>query len=138
MAQMTRARAVIQEIFGPGKKGIRPLVCAVCVAEKILFEERLAVDDILVTKDIYPKVARQLNKDSRSIARQVERLGNQCWDSMDREQKKKYIGKELRDIRAPKDMIFYLAFYVHFGKGFYRVLDEHPRLLFGERDQTEF
>ena len=73
-------------------------------------------------------------KDSRSVARQVERLSNQCWDTMDCLQKRKYIGKELKDIRAPKDMIFYLAFYVRFKESFYKILEEHPELLFGGWD----
>ncbi len=134
MDQMMKETALIHAIFGPGKKGTRALVCAVFGAGKLLFEENVAMDDILVTKDIYPKVANRLEKDGRSVARQVERLCNQCWDSMDCLQKKKYIGKELKDIRAPKDMIFYLAFYVRFRKGFYEILEEHPGLLFGEWD----
>ena len=75
-----------------------------------------------------------MGKDTRNIARQVERLANQCWDGMDGEQKKKYIGKELKDIRAPKDVIFYLAFYVRFRQGFYKVLEKEPGLLFGKKD----
>ena len=134
MTQMIKETVLVHEIFGPGKKGTRALVCAVFEAGKLLFEEKVAMDEILVTKDIYPQVAKQLEKDSRSVARQVERLSNQCWDSMDCVQKKKYIGKAPRDIRAPKDMIFYLAFYVHFRQGFYKVLERKPQLLFGEEE----
>ncbi|HCT91414.1 MAG TPA: hypothetical protein DF613_08570 [Lachnospiraceae bacterium] len=134
MTKMTKEDALIREIFEPGRKGTQALASAVREAGKLLFEERVAMDDILVTKDIYPVVARQLGKDSRNIARQVERLANQCWDGMDEEQKKRYIGKELKDIRAPKDVIFYLAFYVRFRQGFYRVLEKEPGLLFGKRD----
>ncbi len=110
------------------------MICAIYEAGKLLFQEKVAMDDIFVTKDVYPRVAKRLEKDSRSIARQVERLSNQCWDSMDNAQREKYIGKELKDIRAPKDMIFYLAFYVRFRKGFYEILEEYPGLLFGEWD----
>lgn len=134
MAQRIKETAVVHEIFGPGKKGIRVLVWAIYEAEKMLFEEKVAMDDILVTKDIYPKVAKRLGKDGRSVARQIERLGNQCWETMDSAQKRKYLGKELKDIRAPKDMIFYLAFYVHFRQGFYKVLERKPQLLFGEEE----
>lgn len=134
MTEMTKEAALIREIFGPGRKGTQALASAVREAGKLLFEERIAMDDILVTKDIYPEVAKQLGKGSRNIARQVERLANQCWDGMDGKQKRKYIGKDLKDIRAPKDMIFYLAFYVRFRQGFYKVLEKEPELLFGKRD----
>ena len=104
MKEITEETALILEIFGPGRKGIQALASAVCEAGKLLFEERVAMDDILVTKDIYPKVASRLGKDRRNVARQIERLANQCWDGMDGAQKRKYIGKELKDIRAPRDM----------------------------------
>ena len=134
MAKLVKEIAVIHEIFGPGKRGIQVLARAVSEAGRMLFDERVAMDDILVTKDIYPEVARYMGKDSRSVARQIERLSNQCWDSMDGKQKRRYIGKELKDIRAPKDMIFYLAFYVRFQQGFYKVLEKNPGLLFGKGD----
>lgn len=134
MAEMTKEDALVREIFGPGRKGTQALTSAIREAGKLLFEERVAMDDTLVTKDIYPEVAKQMGKDTRNIARQVERLANQCWDGMDGEQKKKYIGKELKDIRAPKDVIFYLAFYVRFRQGFYKVLEKEPGLLFGKKD----
>ena len=134
MKEITEETALILEIFGPGRKGIQALASAVCEARNLLFEERVAMDDILVTKDIYPEVAKRMGRDSRNVARQVERLANQCWDGMDGAQKKKYIGKELKDIRAPKDMIFYLAFYAHFRQGFYRVLEKEPGLLVGNKD----
>ena len=134
MTQTIKETALMREVFGPGRKGVQTLAYAVCEAGKLLFEERVAMDDILVTKDIYPKVASRLGKDSRNVARQIERLANQCWDGMDGAQKRKYIGKELKDIRAPRDMIFYLAFYVRFGQGFYKMVEKNPELLFGKGD----
>ncbi|MCI8591906.1 MAG: hypothetical protein HFI88_06070 [Lachnospiraceae bacterium] len=134
MTQTIKETALMREVFGPGRKGVQTLAYAVCEAGKLLFEERVAMDDILVTKDIYPKVASRLGKDRRNVARQIERLANQCWDGMDGAQKRKYIGKELKDIRAPRDMIFYLAFYVRFGQGFYKMVEKNPELLFGKGD----
>ena len=134
MTQTIKETALMREVFGPGRKGVQTLAYAVCEAGKLLFEERVAMDDILVTKDIYPKVASRLGKDRRNVARQIERLANQCWDGMDGAQKRKYIGTELKDIRAPRDMIFYLAFYVRFGQGFYKMVEKNPELLFGKGD----
>ena len=41
-----------------------------------------------------------------------------------------YLGKPIRDLRAPNEMIFYLAFLVHFDKPFYHVVQHVPTLLF--------
>ncbi|HIR92553.1 MAG TPA: hypothetical protein IAB98_03900 [Candidatus Egerieimonas intestinavium] len=131
MIHATPKVSVLYEILGPGTKGFKTFICAVCETERLLFSENIPVDDIHVTKDIYPRVAKRLNKGTRSVARQVERMGNQCWSSMDEAQKKKYLGKVLKDIRAPRDMLFYLAFYVHFRRGFYEILEEQPEVLFG-------
>ena len=126
--------SMIYDILGLKKGDLRAFACAVLEAERLLFEERVPMDDIRVTRDLYPRVAEQLGKDPRSAARQLERAGNCCWSCMDEAQKEKYIGKALKDIRAPRDMIFYLAFYAHFQKGFYQVLEECPELLFHFRE----
>ena len=65
-----------------------------------------------------------------AVARQLERMGNLCWDRLGKKERDLYIGKQLRDIRAPRDMLFYLAFYCHFDKPYYEVLEENPELLF--------
>ena len=54
MTQTIKETALMREVFGPGRKGVQTLAYAVCEAGKLLFEERVAMDDILVTKDIYP------------------------------------------------------------------------------------
>lgn len=130
MKQMRKEITLLYEILGLGRKGVLEMACAVRETKRMLFLEQIPVDDIHVTRDIYPKVAKELNKDSSSVARQIQRMGNECWNSMDVKMKKKYIGKELKDIRAPKDMIFYFAYYVQFQKGFYEILENDPSLLF--------
>ncbi|MCI8292299.1 MAG: hypothetical protein HFH53_02025 [Hespellia sp.] len=134
MMQIIKESRIIHEIIGPGTGDILTFAYAICEAERLMFTENIPMDEIYVTKDIYPKIAKEMNKKDRAVARQIERMGNRCWGCMDEEQKKKYIGKELKDIRAPRDMIFYLAFYVHFDKSFYQVLEEHPTLLFNGKD----
>lgn len=133
MIQMKKEICVVYEIIGPGTGVAKDFACAICEAERLLFREGIPVDEIRVTRDIYPAVARQLKKESSAVARQVERYGNLCWETMDDRQKQKYIGKELKDIRAPRDMVFYLAYYVHFEKSFYHVLEKYPSLLFGQK-----
>ena len=44
---------------------------------------------------------------------------------------------KFRDIRAPRDMLFYLAFYCHFNRPYYEVLEEMPELLFQGGEEQE-
>lgn len=125
---MTKEEQVIRSILGVCRSNTRMLVYAVQEAERLLFFEKIPLDDIRITKDIYPAVAERTGKRHQAVARQIERLGNLCWDSMDEVQKKTYIGKSLKDIQAPRDMVFYLAFYCHFGKSYYEVIQEEMAL----------
>ncbi|MCD7842969.1 MAG: hypothetical protein LUG56_10925, partial [Lachnospiraceae bacterium] len=99
-------------------------VCAVQEAKKLLFGERVSREDIFVTRDIYPAVAKRTNKKVKTAARQIERVGNLCWDSLDKSQKLRYIGKALNDIRSPQDMIFYLAYFSQYGKPYFVIMSE--------------
>lgn len=127
-------KQLIRSILGPRRRNIKELVYAIQEAGELLFIKRIAMDDICVMKDIYPNVARKMGKGIKTVSRQIERLGNLCWEELSREDRQRYIGKELRDIQGPRDMIFYLAFYVHFQKSYYEVIREWPELLFSEED----
>ena len=68
---------------------------------------------------------------SAAVSRQIVRLCNLCWDAMlEAGEVEQYLGKPIRDLRAPNEMIFYLAFLVHFDKPFYHVVQHVPTLLF--------
>lgn len=127
---MTKTEAIIRSILGPVRLDIRPLAQAVDLAIDILFVQKIAMDDIRVTKDIYPVVAKQLKKKPGAVSRKIERLANLCWDALSPDRKKEIIGEQRHDIRAPSEMIFYLAFYAHFGKPFFEVVSREPSLLF--------
>ena len=80
---------------------------------------------------IYTPVAKQLGKNTAAVSRQIVRLCNLCWDAMlEAGEVEQYLGKPIRDLRAPNEMIFYLAFLVHFDKPFYHVVQHVPTLLF--------
>ena len=127
---MTKEEALIRRILGPIKGGVRTFACAVEITSHLLFEENMAQDDILVTKHVYPEVARKTDKSYVAVARQLERMGNLCWDRLSKEERKLYIGRQLQDIRAPRDMLFYLAFYCYFDKPYYEIVEANPELLF--------
>ena len=134
---MTKTEAVIRSILGAAKPDIRPLAYAVDAAMNLMFVRKIPMDDIYVTDDIYPDVAKLVNNRRENpaspgaVSRRIERLANLCWDMLvERGLVLKYIGAPLKDIRAPRDMIFYLAFYTYFDAPFFTVVQKQPALLF--------
>ena len=59
---MTKEEILIRSILGPIRGGVRTFACAVEITSRLLFEEDMAQDDILVTKHVYPEVARKTEK----------------------------------------------------------------------------
>ncbi len=134
---MTKSESVIRSILGAVRVDIRPLAFAVDTAVDLMFVQGIPMDDIFVTDDIYPKAAEHFRKRSgeastpKAVARRIERLSNLCWDTIvSRELVMDYIGAQIKDIRAPRDIIFYLAFYVYFDIPFFTVIVKQPALLF--------
>ena len=134
---MTKTEAVIRSILGAAKPDIRPLAYAVDAAMNLMFVRKIPMDDIRVTDDIYHDVAKLVNgrrgkpSSPKTVSRRIERLANLCWDALvERGLVLEYIGAPLKNIRAPRDMIFYLAFYVYFDAPFFTVIQKQPALLF--------
>lgn len=134
---MANTAAVLRFIFGAVRTDIRPLIYAVDVVIDLIFTQGIAMDDIFVTNDVYPEVAAILSRQSGvrvsadTVSRRIERLANNCWDALkERELVQDYIGAPLKDISAPRDMLFYLAFYVHLGVPFFTAVEQEPSLLF--------
>ena len=134
---MTKTEAVIRPILGAARPDIRPLVHAVDITINLLFTQGIPMDDLHVTDAVYPTVAglvkNRFGKPASpgTVSRRIERLANLCWNTLvERNLVLEYIGAPLRDIRAPRDMIFYLAFYVYFDAPFFTVIQKQPALLF--------
>lgn len=59
---MTKTETVLRSIFGSCRSDIRPLAYAVDIAIELMFVQGIPMDDILVTNDIYPDVAKRIRK----------------------------------------------------------------------------
>lgn len=99
---MTNTEAIIRTILGPIRRDTRPLACSVDCLSELLFVQKIPMDEIMVTKDIYPEVAKQLNKNPRTISRSVERLVLCCWEEGNRAYLAKIIGRNLTTLREPQ------------------------------------
>lgn len=134
---MTKTEVLIRSILGAVRMDIRPLAYAVDVAVDLMFVQKIPMEDIFVTRDIYPEVAVRMQKEPQgvpsnaAVARRIERLANECWDTLvARGLVMTYIGEPIGDIRAPRDLIFYLAFYIYFEKPFFAAIQQRPELMF--------
>ncbi len=125
---MTKEEALIYAILETFRGNVHDLACAVRETERLLFTEQKSIDDILISKDIYPVAARQTRKSLCATTKQIERVANLCWDHLNETSRLKYIGRNLDDIHTPSDMIFYLAYYCHYGKPYYCLLKDFPEL----------
>ena len=128
---MTKTEAVIRSILGAAGPDIRPLAYAVDAAITLMFVQKIPMDDI------YPHVAklvrnrRGMPSSPKTVSRRIERLANLCWDTLvSRNLVLQYLGAPLENIRAPRDMIFYLAFYIYLDTPFFIAIQKQPALLF--------
>lgn len=124
-------------LFGASRKDIRPLVHAVDITIKLMFSQGIPMDDIRVTHAVYPQVAKRLKTRSgaspsaKTTARRIQRLANACWDALvERNLVKEFLGTSLRDLQAPRDLLFYLAAFSHLGIPFFEAVKRYPELLF--------
>ena len=128
---------MVRGILGPVGSDLRPLICAVQITGRLLFEERIPQNDVQVTKHIYPEAAKLTGKSLTAVSRQLVRLANLCWDQLGEEEELLLFGHQIKDIRAPRDMLFYLAYYCRFNMPYYKVLKQNPQLLFGKNGFQE-
>lgn len=120
---MTNPEALVRSVLGPCRRGIAPFTCAIeCVIERS-FVVGTPMEDILITKDIYPRVAEMLHMRPTSAARQIERISNACWDIGDRSRLYEILGKNPLVCPTPKEMLFYFAAYSFYGIPYSQAID---------------
>ena len=88
------------------------------------------LQDIFLTKDIYPIVAVWLQKKPGATGRAIERLAARCWDLGDRGRLSEIAGKNLREPPAPRDIMIYFAWYSHKGIPYFEAMKGKQPLLF--------
>lgn len=123
---MTKEEYLVKKIMGMGKAGrldSRIFAYAIGLARKMMFREKVPMEDILVTKSIYVEAGKRYGKSAKTAARQIERLGNRCWEVMTLEEREKYLGERER-FPAPKEMILFLGYYCEYGKSYKEVEKE--------------
>lgn len=133
---MVKTEAVIRSILGAVRADIRPLACAVDIAADLMFTQHICMDDIRIGQVYQEAAGRIPNRKGKpsspgAVSRRIQRLANQCWDALvARDLVREYLGSSLQDIRSPRDVILYLAFYVRLDTPFFIAIRQQPALLF--------
>lgn len=128
---MTSPEVLVRTILGPVRSNIRPLALAVDITAQLLFLQHFAMDDIRVTKLIYPDVAKLLHSKPDSTARRVIRLTHLCWDALvEQNLVRHYVGRDLRFNPDPHDILLFLAVFSYLDTPFFTVIDRNPQALF--------
>lgn len=126
---MTKSEVLIRTIFGPACRDIRPLIYAIDITMELLFVQNVAIDDIRVTKDVYPKAAALLGQKTASTAKSIERLCNRCWFEEHRNCVDRVIGRALPYPEPPRQMLIYFAYYVQYDMPFYEAIQKGAALM---------
>lgn len=120
---MTKEEKLINSILEAPSQDLYPLICAVQAVEELFPDLNNSKEMYTCTaKKIYERAAEKLQRKPQSVARQVQRLANKCWDAMAKEKKLNYIGKELEDIPKPIDIVIYLAYYIYYHRSYYEIM----------------
>ena len=106
---MTKTEAVIRSIFGAVGMDLRPLVYAVDAAIELLFLQGVAMDDICVTKDIYPETARRFGTTGPGVERAVRTLIHAVWRGEDHHMLEQIAGTHLTQPPTNAEFIDMLA-----------------------------
>lgn len=127
------ANALLRSIYGFSRTDTQPLVYAVEVARRLMFDECRSRGSIQLMRDIYTPVAGYYErKKYSSVVRQLERLCNDCWDRLQKNERllQRLVGTHNQDIEGPSDVIFLLACYLNYERPFQEVLELEPALTF--------
>ncbi len=126
---MTREENLVRSIMGRGKGGKRDLrifIYAIEIAGRMIFDEQIPMEEIQVTKSVYPEAGKKCGKTAQTATRQVERLGMLCFLEMDIDQREVYLGKGSWSL-SPSEMVFRLAYYCRYERSYEEIIWEEMK-----------
>ena len=119
---MTKTETLLRALLGPVREDIRPLAAVVDYVAGLLFVKEMQLDDVRITKCVYPAVAKQLGKPATAISRSVERLTARCWSDGDPELLQTILGRKVLAPYSPRETVICLAYYGYYDCSMHEVL----------------
>ena len=136
---MTNSEMLLRKIIGVVRADIKPFSCALDVATELLFEQGYSMNDILITKHIYPETAKRLGRKAGAVSKSIERLTPLCWDALTKQELVGlYIGRSQKYCPTPRDLLVYFAVYIRLGCSFFEATEQCPELLFHSPTNMDF
>lgn len=120
---MSNATNIVREI-GPSFEfaGKRALIIAIEETARLMEPNRM--QSLLITKEVYPVVARRLGTNGRTVARGVARAADACWMEGENGRLNEIIGTRLLDRPKPKEIVEYCAYYLRYGVPYHKREDK--------------
>lgn len=122
--------AMVFEIMGPTRRHIREFCASIDVTAQVLYVEHIPADEFRQAVHVYQRVADLTEKRREAVSRSVERLAKFCWDDECKGRLVKFIGREFTCAQSPRHTLIYLACYSHFRQPFFKMVEQHPELMF--------
>lgn len=126
---MSNSVILLRSILCPVRPCLRPLSLAGDITRGLIFTQYLHLDDIRVTKLVYPDVAKLLHCKPTTAARRIQRLSHLCRDALvQRDLLIHYLGRVPGQEPNPGSLLGFLAVYLQVP--FFTLVDNDPRTLF--------
>ena len=124
MVAMTNTEKLICALIGPAKGDIRPLAMSIDLLNETLFLEDGENYELRIGGNIFAEVARRLGKTPAAVTKSVYRKAAECWSCGDPALLRAITGlTEIpKDPPAPRTFLYYMAYYVHYGTGYRKLL----------------
>ena len=88
------------------------------------------LQQIRVTKDVYPSVASECNQSLKTAERAVYRAVEACWMDGKNQALNEIIGQLLPVKPAPAELMLYCAYYLTYGVPYHKVIGPHSPMPF--------
>ena len=79
--------------------------------------------EISLRKLVYPKIAKDVGRETGAVERSVNRAVKSCWDYGNHAVIDETLGKRFKQCPPPKKFILYLAYYLHYGVAYHKIID---------------
>ena len=77
--------------------------------------------EISLRKLVYPKVAKDVGRETRAVERSVSRAVKSCWDYGNHAVIDEALGIRFKHCPPPKKFILYLAYYLQYGIAYHKI-----------------
>lgn len=122
---MSKSEQLVYSVLGLIKSNILPVAYTLDLLVELLFCKNNPVSKIMITKMVYPQVAKRLNKSVHAVEKSVERIVHDFWSvALEQNRLLQLFGHSSLYEPSVSEILFYLSFLLYYDKPFFAVLDD--------------